>query len=102
MERKEALKFVADVLTGHHEICTHNHYSDVAKAVNMLYDDFEAYKTCETCKQYSPWECTDGSTLSVGDCSFGIKFGKELVDDQYEWFVPYHFGCTEHTKKDTL
>lgn len=58
-------------------------------------------KHCETCKRYSPWECTDGSTLSVGDCSFGIKYGKEMVDGQYEWFVPEDFGCTEHSKKDT-
>jgi hypothetical protein len=42
MKREEAKEFMRNVLTGHNEICTHNHYADAMKAIDLIYDDFDA------------------------------------------------------------
>lgn len=92
MNALEILKKTRAQLKDHHEF---------AQMYDEAIAELETLKTCKTCSKYTPWKCTDESVLSVGDCSYGIRYGKELIDEQYEWFVPYDFGCNEYTKKDT-
>lgn len=70
--------------------------NDIAEVIAELKEP----KHCKTCKQYSPWECTDGSVLDVGSCRYGIRFGRESINEQYRSYVKEDFGCTEYTQKD--
>ena len=49
MTREEGQQYVRDMTTGHHKDATSNHYNDIKKAVDKIYDDFEI-RTCENCK----------------------------------------------------
>ena len=42
----EAQQYVRDMTTGHHPDATSNHYNDIAKAVNKIYDDIGSCGEC--------------------------------------------------------
>ncbi|TDA64302.1 hypothetical protein E0765_06190 [Sulfuricurvum sp. IAE1] len=75
-------------------------FAQVYDAAIAEVEELTKPKTCETCKQYLPWECTDGSVLDIGSCQYGIRYGRELVDECYRGFVKEDFGCTEYSQKD--
>lgn len=49
--RQEAQQYVRDMTTGHHDNATSNHYVDIAKAVDDIYDGVE-YRVCVNCVHY--------------------------------------------------
>lgn len=82
MKREEAKQYVQDMLTGKHTTATKNHYSDVATAIDVIYDDFDSLK-----KDLN--EYIEESIVTI-DNDRGLGRGvKELIRDKdmpYVWY----------------
>lgn len=81
------------------ENCTNYVDSYIQKTIDGLTEK-PKWQTCNTCRFYSPWTCTDGSSLCVGDCHLDIRFGRELINECYQGYVKPDFGCTEYKPKE--
>jgi|GEM_PF-4168980 len=46
--REEAQEYIRTMTTGHHKDATDNHYVDIKKAMDDIYDDVDS-RTCENC-----------------------------------------------------
>ncbi len=42
MTREESKKYIRSMLTGRHPTATHNHYGDVATAIDVIYDSLQS------------------------------------------------------------
>ena len=88
--RQEAQDYVRAMTTGHHENATSNHYVDIAKAVDDIFDGLDS-RRCENCKHlYTP-----KAKGFKHQCNIGMSSGKYFDRD----IVSLTFGCPEFKRK---
>lgn len=75
IDKQKAHDYMHDMLTGHHENATHNHYADVHTALGTILNQLES-QVCENCS------LEDTCPISSKNCN-----------------RPYTFGCTDFKRK---
>ena len=93
MTREESKKYIRSMLTGHHPTATHNHYRDVATAVDVIYyslkseskviTDDEAYLEA---KEINEEEDTETSHVKLDDllCKVLLSLGYDRLVKEFQ------------------